>query len=112
MNINILGGGPAGLYFAILMKKQDPAHDITVVERDGPDEAFGWGIVFSETTLDNLAQHDRESYDAFLPALQKRDQVVVHHRGQVERIGGNPIAGVSRQYWLQVLRRRCLALGV
>ena len=92
MRINVIGSGPAGLYFAILMKKQDPAHDITVVERDGPDDTFGWGIVFSETTLDNFAQHDRESYDTFLGALQKRDQVVVHHRGEVIRIGSNALA--------------------
>jgi len=112
MRINIIGGGPAGLYFAILMKKQDPDRAITVVERDGPDDTFGWGIVFSETTLDNFAQHDRETYDTFQGALQKRNQVVVHHQGQIIRIGGNPIAGVSRQLWLQVLRRRCQELGV
>ena len=92
--------------------KQDPAHEITVVERDGPDDTFGWGIVFSETTLDNFAQHDRESYDTFLSAVRMSNNVVVHHRGQVERIGGNPIAAVSRQRWLQILRQRCQALGV
>jgi anthraniloyl-CoA monooxygenase len=112
VRINVGGGGPAGLYFAILMKKQDPAHEIIVIERDGPDDTFGWGIVFSETTLDNLAQHDRETYDEFLRAVQKSDRVVVHHRGEIVRIGANPIAGVSRQRWLQILRRRCQALGV
>jgi anthraniloyl-CoA monooxygenase len=112
MRINVIGGGPAGLYFAILMKRQDPSHDITVVERDGPNDTFGWGIVFSETTLDNFAQHDRETYDEFLGAVQMSDRVVVHHRGEVTRIGGNPIAAVSRQRWLQILRRRCQALGV
>ncbi len=112
MRINIVGGGPAGLYFAILMKNQDPAHAITVVERDGPDNTFGWGIVFSETPLGNFAQHDRESYDEFLRAVRMSNNVVVHHRGQVVCIGGNPIAAVSRQRWLQILRRRCQALGV
>jgi anthraniloyl-CoA monooxygenase len=112
MRINIVGGGPAGLYFAILMKRQDPAHEINVIERDGPDDTFGWGIVFSETTLDNFAQHDRETHEEFLRAAQMRDQVVVHHRGEIVRIGGNPIAGVSRQRWLQILRRRCRALAV
>ena len=112
MRINIVGGGPAGLYFAILMKKQDPAHVITVVERDGPDDTFGWGIVFSETTLDNFAQQDRETYAEFLAAAQMSNRVVVHHRGEIVRIGGNPIAAVSRQRWLQILRHRCQALGV
>ncbi len=112
MRINVVGGGPAGLYFAILMKKQDTAHAITVYERDGPDNTFGWGIVFSETTLDNLAQHDHESYDEFMNAVRMSSNVVVHQQGKVERIGGNPIAAVSRQRWLQILRRRCQALGV
>jgi anthraniloyl-CoA monooxygenase len=112
MRINILGGGPAGLYFAILMKQQDPAHTITVFERDSADTTFGWGIVFSETTLDNFAQYDRPSYDEFLGAVRMSNNVVVHHRGELERIGGNPIAAVSRRRWLQILRRRCQALGV
>jgi len=111
MRINIVGGGPAGLYFAILMLKQGPEHEITVIERDGPDDTFGWGIVFSETTLDNFAQYDRETYDDFLRAVRMSQNVVVHHRGQVERIGGNPIAAASRQRWLQILRQRCQALG-
>ncbi|HWO02240.1 MAG TPA: NAD(P)-binding protein, partial [Blastocatellia bacterium] len=51
MRINIIGGGPSGLYFAILMKMQDPAHQITVIERDGPNDTFGWGIVFSDQTF-------------------------------------------------------------
>jgi anthraniloyl-CoA monooxygenase len=112
MKINILGGGPAGLYFALLMKTQNPAHEITVVERDGPNDTFGWGIVFSETTLDNFAQHDRETYDDFCRAGQMRNYVVVKHKGETIRIGGNPIAGVPRLHWLQILHRRCEALGV
>ena len=53
MKVTVLGGGPAGLFFAILMKKQDPAHEITVIERDGPDDTFGWGIVLSDRAVDN-----------------------------------------------------------
>lgn len=112
MKINILGGGPAGLYFALLMKKQQPAHEITVVERDKPNDTFGWGIVFSETTLDNFAQHDLESYADFMRAGQMRNQVVVNHQGETIRIGGNPIVGVPRLRWLQILHQRCEALGV
>lgn len=112
MKINILGGGPAGLYFAILMKKLDPSHEITVVERDGPNDTFGWGVVFSETTLDNFGQHDRETYEEFVKACEMRDFVVVKHKGETIHIGGNPIAGVARLKWLQVLHRRCQELGV
>jgi len=112
MKINILGGGPAGLYFAILMKKLDPAHEIAVVERDGPDDTFGWGVVFSETTLDNFARQDRETYEEFVRHSQMRDFVVVKHKGETIRVGGNPIAGVARLKWLQILHGRCRELGV
>jgi anthraniloyl-CoA monooxygenase len=112
VKIHILGGGPAGLYFALLMKKLDPRHDISVVERDGPNDTFGWGIVFSETTLDNFAQHDRETYAEFMRVGQQRNFVVVRHKGETIRIGGNPIAGVARLTWLQILHRRCRELGV
>ncbi|MBM4422350.1 MAG: TIGR03618 family F420-dependent PPOX class oxidoreductase [Chloroflexi bacterium] len=112
MKINIIGGGPAGLYFSILMKKLDPSHEITVIERDGPNDTFGWGVVFSETTLDNFAQYDRETYDEFVKACQMRNYVVVRHKGETIHIGGNPIAGVARLQWLQILHRRCEQLGV
>lgn len=112
MKINILGGGPAALYFAVLMKKLDPAHDITVVERDGPDDTFGWGIVFSETTLDNFRQQDAETYAEFIKAGQMRDFVIVRHKGEEIKVAGNPIAGVPRLRWLQILHERCRALGV
>lgn len=112
MKINILGGGPSGLYFAILLKKQNPAHDITVVERDGPNDTFGWGIVFSETTLDNFAQYDPETYHEFTRAAQKRDCVIVQYRGETIPIHGNPISGVARLTWLQILHKRCRELGI
>ncbi len=112
MRVNILGGGPAGLYFAVLLKKQDPTSEIRVIERDGPNDTFGWGIVFSETTLDNFAVHDRPTYDEFVRAAQKRDAVIVRHKRVQEYLRGNPISGVARLKWLQVLHRRCEQLGV
>lgn len=112
MKINIIGGGPAALYFAILMKKQDSACEISVIERDGPNDTFGWGIVFSETTLDNFANQDRETYAEFIQAGQLRNNVVVKHKDEVVKVSGNPIAGVPRLGWLQILHRRCQQLGV
>ena len=58
MKIVCIGGGPAGLYFGLLMKMQDPAHDITVVERNKPYDTFGWGVVFSDATMENMRQWD------------------------------------------------------
>jgi anthraniloyl-CoA monooxygenase len=112
MKINIIGGGPAALYFAILMKKHDSTCEINVIERDGPNDTFGWGIVFSETTLDNFANQDRETYDEFIKAGQQRNYVVVKHKGQITKVAGNPIAGVSRLRWLQILHQRCEQLGI
>jgi anthraniloyl-CoA monooxygenase len=112
MKINIIGGGPAGLYFAILMKKLDPAHAITVVERDGPDDTFGWGVVFSETTLEIFRERDRETYAEFVKVGEQRHNVVVNHQGETIRIAGNPIMGVARLKWLNILHQRCRDLGV
>ncbi len=112
MKINIIGGGPAALYFAVLMKAHDASHEISVIERDGPNDTFGWGIVFSETTLDNFATQDRPTYNEFIRAGELRNNVIVKHKGEAIKIGGNPIAGVQRLKWLQILHRRCEQLGV
>jgi anthraniloyl-CoA monooxygenase len=112
MKINIIGGGPAGLYFAILMKKLDPSHDITVVERDGPNDTFGWGIVFSEKTLTFLDGHDHQTYADITAASQSWDAVVVGHKGETVTVGGNPISGIARLTFLNILHARCRELGV
>jgi anthraniloyl-CoA monooxygenase len=112
VRINVLGGGPAGLYFAILMKKADPAHRITVVERNGPGDTFGWGIVFSDRTLAFLKDHDEETHEAITRASQTWDNVDVVHRGETVSIHGNGFSGVARLAFLEILHRRCLDLGV
>ena len=112
MKINIIGGGPAGLYFAILMKLQDAGHDITLLERDGPNDTFGWGIVFSDQTFNYLAALDLPSYARIIAACQLWDNVDIIHRGQNISIGGNGFSGVARLAFLQILRERCAGLGV
>ena len=111
MKIHVVGGGPAGLYFAILMKKLDPAHAITIFERDGPDDTFGWGIVFSDRTYGYLRDHDGPTYAAIVAASQTWDPVDVVHKGQRISVHGNKFSGIARLAFLNVLQRRCLALG-
>jgi len=112
VKINILGGGPAGLYFAILMMRRDPSHRITVVERDGPDDTFGWGIVFSDRTLAFLRDKDEPTYTAITAACQTWDNVDVVHRGEKLSIHGNGFSGIARLTFLDILHRRCRELGV
>ncbi len=112
MRISIAGGGPAGLYFALLMKKRDAGHEITVFERDGPNDTFGWGIVFSDQTFEYLRDNDGPTYEAITSACQKWDNVDVVHRGQKITVRGNRFSGIARLEFLQILHRRCTELGV
>jgi len=112
VRIHIVGGGPAALYFAILMKKQDPAHAVTIFERDGPDDTFGWGIVFSGRTYAFLKDHDPPTYAEIVDASETWDNVDVVHRGQTVSVRGNAFSGVARLAFLQILHRRCRELGV
>lgn len=112
MKINVIGGGPAGLYFAILMKKSNAAHRITVYERNGPDDTFGWGVVFSGKTLTNLRQADPESHAEITKAFEAWDNVDVVHRDEKISIHGNSFSGIARLQLLKILQRRCEGLGV
>ena len=108
----MIGGGPAGLYFAILMKRQDPSREIVVAERDGPDDTFGWGIVFSDQTFSYLEEGDRPSFEQIVAACEIWDNVDVVHKGERVTIRGNRFSGVGRLRFLNILRERCRELGV
>jgi anthraniloyl-CoA monooxygenase len=112
MKITIIGGGPAGLYFALLMKKQDPRHEITLFERNGPDDTFGWGVVFSDKTLTYLKESDHDSYLEIVNTFETWENVDVVHKDQKITIRGNKFSGIARIELLHILQRRCLALGV
>src|SRR5262249_50298663 len=112
MKINIIGGGPAGLYFAILMAKRAASHRITIVERDGPNDTFGWGIVFSDRTLAFLKDQDEETYSRITRASQTWDNVDVIHRGHKLSVHGNGFSGIARLGFLNILHDRCRELGV
>jgi anthraniloyl-CoA monooxygenase len=111
-NINVIGGGPAGLYFAILMKRQDASREIQVVERDGPNDTFGWGIVFSDQTFSYLEESDQPSFQQIVAACEIWDNVDVVHKGERITIRGNRFSGVGRLKFLTILRDRCRELGV
>ena len=112
MKIVSIGGGPAGLYFALLMKKADPTHDILVVERNRPDDTFGFGVVFSDATLENFAEADRETYTEIARNFAHWDDIDIHYQGQVLTSTGHGFSGMSRQLLLDILQRRCTELGV
>jgi anthraniloyl-CoA monooxygenase len=111
VKIAIVGGGPAGLYFAILMKRLDAAHEVAVLERDGPDDTFGWGIVFSDQTFGYLRDQDEPTYRAIGESCERWDNVDVVCRDEKITIRGNRFSGIQRLRFLKILHERCRQLG-
>jgi anthraniloyl-CoA monooxygenase len=112
MKIACLGGGPAGLYFAISMKLRDPAHEVTVFERNKADDTFGWGVVLSDDALDNLTVNDPKSAAMIRENFAYWDDIALVHQGVRTVSGGHGFAGIGRMKMLLILQDRCRELGV
>src|SRR5690242_14746067 len=111
MKIACLGGGPAGLYSAISIKLRDRAHDVTVFERNRPDDTFGWGVVFSNETFDNIATNDPPSAQAIREHFAYWDDIAVHYRGERIVSTGHGFSGIARKTLLLLLQERAKELG-
>ncbi len=112
MKIACLGGGPGGLYAAISMKLRDPAHEVAVIERNRPDDTFGWGVVLSDETLDNLAANDAKSAAAIREHFAYWDDIAVHFAGTRTVSTGHGFCGIGRKQLLLLLHERARELGV
>ncbi len=112
MRIACLGGGAAGLYFAISMKLRDPGHDVTVIERNRADDTFGWGVVLSDETLDNLAANDATSAQSIRAHFAYWDDVALHFKGTRQVSSGHGFCGIGRKQLLILLQERARELGV
>jgi anthraniloyl-CoA monooxygenase len=112
MRIAVVGGGPAGLYFALLMKRDWPELDVTVFERNQPDDTFGFGVVFSDQTLDTFKAADPASYGAIVDNFAYWDDIEIRFKDTVHRIPGNGFCGCSRRSLLMLVQERCRQLGV
>lgn len=112
MKLAIIGGGPGGLYLALLTKKARPDWVVEVFEQNAADDTFGFGVVFSDDTLDEFLSRDAESYEEIRSKFRYWDDVAIHYRGQEIRCGGNGFCGMSRVGLLQLLQGRCRDVGV
>src|ERR1700712_1760626 len=106
MRVVCIGGGPAGLFFSILTKRAPPRADITVLERNRAEDTFGWGVVFSDQTLGNIAAADPATYERIVESFVHWDDIDIHYRGRTMRAGGQGFAGIARKKLLQILQER------
>jgi anthraniloyl-CoA monooxygenase len=112
MKVVSLGGGPGGLYFSILAKKANPSWDITVVERNQPDSTFGWGVVFSDKTMDGFREADPETHALITKAFRHWDDIDVFFKGRKTTSGGHGFCGIARMKLLRIFQQRAAGLGV
>ncbi len=112
LDIAVVGGGPAGLYFAVLAKQANASHRVQVVERNRPDDTFGFGVVFSDNTMGFLTEQDRRSYPAIMAASRRWDPFTVIHGGEVVRCGGVGFSAIERKRLLGILQAQAAAAGV
>ncbi len=112
MRVNVVGGGPGGLYAAILLKKSDPSRRVAVFERNRPGDTFGFGVVFSDAALQEVAESDPETHRAIEKGFHHWDDIHIHYRGRRLQSTGHGFAGLSRRALLFLLHRRCVQIGV
>ena len=112
MKIACIGGGPAGLYLGILVRRVAPQHDVVVYERNRPAETFGFGVVFSDATLGHLAAADPETHAEITANFARWDDIEIHAGGEVLTSTGHGFCGLERKKLLEILQRRAVALGV
>jgi anthraniloyl-CoA monooxygenase len=112
VKIAVIGGGPGGLYFSLLLRKAAPQHEIVLVERNRPDDTFGWGVVFSDETLGNFLAADAQTHERIVEEFVHWDRIDTHVDGRVISSGGHGFSGIARRRLLTILSERCREVGV
>ncbi|MEA2498448.1 MAG: anthraniloyl-CoA monooxygenase, partial [Actinomycetota bacterium] len=112
MKVAVVGGGPAGLYFSLLLKKSLPEHDVDLLERNTADATYGWGVVFSDRTLTSFREADYKTYNEIIDRFIIWDAIDVRYLDQIVRCKGQPFSGIARKALLALLQERCADVGV